>query len=84
MGSKDLVLDDCSQWQVVEQVSKHFPCICVLILSDAFVVETVVLSDCPRFVISSQDGDSVFVANFESQEETDSLNGVVASVDIVT
>ena len=61
MSAKDLSFDNSGEGEVIEEISKHFPDVVVFILADAFVVESVGLSDGARLVVAPQDGNSVFV-----------------------
>ena len=42
------------------------------------------MSDLSAFVVSSKDSKSILKADLESDEESDSLDGVVAAIDVVT
>ena len=66
--TEKLVLNDCSQRKIVEELSQGLPDSRVAIFSAALVIEAIYLSDLARFMVSSQDGDSVFVANFQSNQ----------------
>ena len=79
-----LVLDEGSEGKVVEEVGEVSPYIGVSVLAETFVVEPVHLRDLPRFVVPAKDGHSVAVPQLKRNEESDSLDGVVASVDVVT
>jgi len=50
------------------------PHVSISILSKALIVETVHLGDLLTLVVSSQDGDSVWVPDLEGDEERHSLN----------
>lgn len=82
--TEDLVLDDCSQRQQVEEVGVVLPDVGVAVLAQAFVVESVDLGNLSGLVVASQDGDSILEPNLDGHKEGDSLDGVVTSVDIVT
>ena len=41
MQTENLSLDDCSQWQVIEQFSESLPNISISILAQALIVETI-------------------------------------------
>ncbi len=82
--TEDLIIDQGSQWQVVEEVGKVLPDICVAVLPQALVVETIYLSDLSRFVVSSQNCDPVAVSDLERYEQCHSLNRVVSTVNVVT
>lgn len=45
MQTKDLVLNESSQWKVVEQICEVFPDIGIAIFSEAFVIKTIDLGD---------------------------------------
>ena len=53
MDTQDLVVNDCSQSQVIENVGAVFPNIQWAIFSETFVVEPVNLSNLPRLMIAS-------------------------------
>ena len=82
--TEDLIHHDSRQRKVVEELCQQSPHIRVPVLSQAFIVEAVNLSDLPALVISSQDRDSVRVSDLQSNEKSHGLNGVVASIDIVS
>lgn len=74
MGSKDLILHYSCQGKIVKEVSEHFPCVCVLILPDTLIVETVVLSNCSRLMIPSQNSNPVFITHLQGQQQAHSLH----------
>lgn len=84
METEDLVVDEGGQWKVVEEVGKVFPDIGIAVFSKTFVVEAVYLGNLSGFVVATQDGDTVTVSHFESYEQCNGLDRVVASVDVVT
>lgn len=84
MKTEDLVVDQGSEGEVVKEVGKILPDISVSIFTEAFVVEAVDLSDLTGLVVSSEDCDSLRVSDLEGDKKGDSLNRVVASVNVVT
>jgi len=82
--TEDLVLDECGQGKVVEEISEVFPDGSIAVFAEALVVETVDLGDLAGFVIAAEDGDAVRVPDFESDEESDCFNGEVPAVDVIT
>ena len=56
MQAEELILHNRSHWEVVEHIRKILPDIGVPVLSHAFVVEPVDLSNWSSFMISSQEG----------------------------
>ena len=83
METEDLVVDQGGKGQVVKQVCKVFPNIGVAVLAEALVVEAVYLGNLTRFVVTTEDGDTLRVSNLECNQESHSLNGKVATVDVV-
>ena len=82
--AEDLVVDQGGEGQVVEQICKVFPDIGVAVFSEALVVEAVDLGDLARFVVTTQDGDALRVADFEGNKQSHGLDGIVASINVVT
>jgi len=82
--AEDLVLDEGGEGEVVEQIGKVLPHVGIAILAQALVVEAIYLGDLARLVITAEDGDPRRISNLEGHEKRDGLNGVVASVDIIT
>ncbi len=41
MQTENLTLDDCSQWQVIEKLGEGLPHICISVLAQALLVETI-------------------------------------------
>jgi len=83
MEAEDLVLDHSRQGQVVKKLCELLPDVGVSILAQAFVIETVYLSDLARLVVASENSDSVLEADFEGDKQGDSLDTVVAAIDVI-
>ena len=79
-----LIFDESGEGEVVEEVGEVSPYVCVAVLAEAFVVETIHLRDLPRFVVSAENCHSVAISEFESNKESDGLDRVVPSVDVIT
>lgn len=65
MHTEDLVIDDGSQSQIIEDGGTVPPDICGTVLSKAFIVEPIHLCDLSAFVVSSDEGDSLGVSDFQ-------------------
>jgi hypothetical protein len=81
--AEDLVVDEGGEGQVVEEVGEVLPDVGVAVLAQALVVEAVDLSDLAGLVVATKNGDALRVSNLESDEESDGLDGIVATVDVV-
>ena len=79
-----MVFDDGGKGQEVKNVGQILPDVCVSIFAEAFIVETINLSDLPGFMISAQNREAVLVPDFEANKQSNSLNRIVSSIDIVT
>ena len=82
--TEDLVVNQGGQGQVVKEVGKELPDVGVAVFPQALVVKAVDLSDLTRLVVSTQDGDALRVSDFESDEQGDRLDRVVASIDVIS
>lgn len=79
-----LVVDQSRQRQVIEEICKELPNVCVSVFTKALVVEAIDLSDLPALVVSTKNRDSVSVAKFESDQQRHGLYRVVTSIDVIT
>lgn len=84
MQTKDLVLNESCEGEVVEEVGEVFPHVGVAVFAQALVVEAVHLGDLAGFVVSTEDGNTLRVADLQADQESHCLDRIVASVDIVT
>ncbi len=74
MKAEDLVVDESGEGEVVEEIGEVLPHVCIAVFSETFVVEPVDLGDLAGFVVSTEDGDALRVANFEGNEEGDGFD----------
>tara|TARA_B110000238_G_C16041156_1_gene401934 strand:+ start:646 stop:945 length:300 start_codon:yes stop_codon:yes gene_type:complete len=84
MKAEDAAFNDGGQRQVIEQACEILPNIGISVLSQAFIIKSIDLGDLLTLVITSQDGNSVWVSNFESDEKSHGLNRVVTSIDVIS
>ena len=97
MEAEDLILDDGSQREIIEQFSENFPNVGISVLSEALIIETIPiqrnsilnlsdlhLSDLTGLVVASQNRDSMSVAYLKGNQQRHSLHRVVASVHVVS
>lgn len=78
MKAEELVLDDSSKREEVEELGETFPDIWVSVFSAALIVETIDLSNLSGLVVASQYGDSIFVPDFEGDQEGDCFHTVMS------
>ena len=84
METEDISFNDCGQWKVIEQWGEVLPDVGVTILSKALIIESIDLGDLLTLVVTSEDGDSAWVSDLAADEEGNSLNWVVSTIDIIT
>ena len=83
MYTQDLTVDHSCQRKVVEYLTTISPDIGRAVLSVTFVIETIDLSDLTRLVISPYESDSIWISDFESEQEEKRLDTVETTVDEV-
>jgi len=84
MKTKDLVLDERCEREVVKEIGEVLPDAGVTVFAEALIVEAVDLRDLTRLVVSTEDGDALGITDFEGDKEGDCLDGEVPTVDVIT
>ena len=74
MDTEYFVINDCSKSQVVKNVSAVPPNVDTAKLSEALIIEAIDLSDLTTLVVSSDQSDSLWVPDFQSNKEQEGLN----------
>ena len=69
MKAENLRFNDGSEGKVVENFGEEFPYVGVAVLPQALVVESVHLSDLPRFVVASEDRNSIRESHLERDKQ---------------
>jgi hypothetical protein len=82
--AENLSLNQRSKGKIVEEIRKIFPHIGGPILSQTFIIKAVHLGDLTAFVISSENRNSMSVANFQCDKKRNGLDGEVASIDVIS
>ena len=80
MEAEELILHDCGERQVIEQLSEALPDIRVAVFAGALIIEAIDLSDLPGLMIAPEDGDAVFIPDLECDEKGDGFNGVMSCI----
>ena len=65
MKSEYFIFHDCCDRQIIKNVSEVLPNIRTAVFSMAFIVKSVDLGDLSRFMVPSQNGQSVSVPDFK-------------------
>jgi len=60
------------------------PNVRIPIFTQTLIVETIDLCDLPRLVVSSQDGNTLRVADFKGDKKGYCFDGVVPSINVIT
>lgn len=84
MQTENLWSNYCSQRKVVEQLSELLPNFSISILPQAFIIEPVNLRDLSALMITSKDGQSLWISDFQSDKQSDSLNRIIASINVIS
>lgn len=83
MHAEDLIIDDCSDGEVVEDFGEGTPDVERAVFADALIVEAVDLRDESGLVVASEQGDPVLVAHLEGQQHEEGLDAVPPAIHIV-
>ena len=81
MHTKDSVVDDGTQTQVIENLATISPNINTPVFPQTLVVEAINLSDLTTLVVAANERDTVGVANFEGKEKKKCFDTVKTSID---
>lgn len=69
MHAENLVVDNDGQRQEIEHVRKVVPYICIAVFSRALGVEAVRLGDATRFVVATNEVDSMWIAQLQADQK---------------
>ena len=84
MEAKDLVLHNCSERQIVEQVGQVLPNVRIPVLAQTLVVKAVHLSNLPTLMIASQNSYSIWISYLKSNKQRNCFYRIVTSIYVVT
>jgi hypothetical protein len=82
--AEDLVLDEGGEREEIKEVGEVFPNIRITVLAEALVVKAVYLGDLAGLVVATEDGNALGIADLESDKKGNSLDGEVATINIIT
>lgn len=83
MAAEDFLVDDGCNGKTIEAVGEGFPELDV-ISAFAFVIEAIYPVDACTLVVAAQQEKIFWVLDFVREEQTDRLQGLLSSVDIVS
>ena len=84
MHAENFVIDDSCEGEVVENFSTVAPDVDRAVLAEAFIVESVNLGDLTRLVVTSDQSDTLWVADLKCQQKKERLDRVVATINEIT
>lgn len=73
MNAEYFAFDDSSDTEMVEDICAILPGVCVAIFSDSFIVKAVSCRNLSRFVVTSQQSDTVGPLEFEAHQILESF-----------
>lgn len=79
-----LVIDQSGKREVIKQVGKELPDIRIPVFPQTLVVESINLRNLSRFMVTSKDGDSISISEFKSNEQRNSLDGIISSINVIS
>lgn len=68
MEAENTSLDNGSKRKIVEELCEVLPDIRISVLSEALIVEAVDLGDLLTFVVTSEDGNSIWISYFQGYQ----------------
>ena len=83
MQAKELILHNCSHWEVVEHICEVLPDIRIPVLPHTFVIKPIRLCYLLPFMISSENAYPIGIANLQREQKDYDFNPLIASVNIV-
>ena len=83
MEAEDLVVNEGSEREVIEEICEVFPHVGIAIFSKTLVIEPVDLCNLAGFMVATKDGDALGVSDFESNKESDRFNRIISSINVV-
>ena len=84
MDAKDFSINNCANSEIIKDSSAIFPRVSIAILSHRFVVKAIHCCYLSRLMVSSKQSDTFGPLQFETEQELEGLNRVVAAIDEVS
>lgn len=83
MDAENLIVDDNAQGEKIKHVREVVPHVCVAVLARALGVESIRLSDSPRFMVAADEVDAVGVAKFQADKQRDCFHTEQTTINVV-
>jgi hypothetical protein len=80
VDAENAAVDNGAQREVIEDLAAPAPYVAATVLALTLVVKPIHLGDLPRLVVSTDQGDAIWVSHFERQEEEEGFDAVEASI----
>ena len=74
MEAEYFVFNDSREWQQIKEISVVLPNISITILPETLIIKSVYLCNLPRFVVATQNSDSILKPNFQCNKECHRLH----------
>lgn len=68
MEGKDLILNDCREWEILENFSKKFPYGLSAIFFQTLIIESIISIDLSIFMISSEKSNTISMFDLEDKD----------------
>jgi hypothetical protein len=82
--AEDLIVDQGGKGEEIEEVGEVFPNVRIAIFPKALIVKAIDLCNLTRFVVATEDCNALGVSDFESNEESNCLYGIITSINVIT
>lgn len=84
MQAENLIFDDGSEWNIVEEIGEHSPRSITSILLHTLVIEPIDLRNSPRLMIAPCEMNTLRISNLQSHKQRYSFHWIISSIDKVT
>lgn len=82
--TENVSFNNSSKRKVIEQRGEVLPNVGISVFSQAFIIESINLCNLFGLVVTSEDGNSLWISYLEANQKRNSFNGVVASVNVIS
>lgn len=83
MKTKDAIVDQSSQREIIKSVREESPYVRVPVLSAAFIIKPINLGNLSSFMVPSENGNPPGVPDLQGKKQRNSLDRIIPSVDVI-